>query len=201
MEGAGLGALGYNGREKYVRVDVVHGPPRVRGKSSGGVLRHLTPIEVVPHVDFEVRGPASKPGRLAHLTLGSVVAEGLPRSGPYDSYSSSGRPSGSAKKVNRLPVCSSTRTGSTTDDPVSPEIRDRLVDVGDLERQVPQPARLGIARPRRRVGEAEQLDLRPVRQPQVELVRVPSPGDGPRGRPPGRGPRRRTASTARSPSR
>jgi hypothetical protein len=44
-------------------------------------------------------------------------------------------------------------------------MRDRGVQVGHHERKVLQSARLRVARPLRRVREAEQLDLRPVRQP------------------------------------
>jgi hypothetical protein len=49
--------------------------------------------------------------RTVALDMPTARADGIGSDG-HRSYSSSGRPSGSAKKVNRFPVCSSTRTGS-----------------------------------------------------------------------------------------
>src|SRR6516225_11186910 len=45
-------------------------------------------------------------------------------------------------------------------------------DVGDLEREVAQAARLGIRGPRRAVLEREELDLAAVRQREIELPRA-----------------------------
>lgn len=51
------------------------------------------------------------------------------------------------------------------------QVPNRCIQIAHGERQVPQPARLGVAGPRRRVREAEQLDLRAVGQLEVEFVR------------------------------
>ena len=57
-------------------------------------------------------------------------------------------------------------------DPLTLEMRHGLVDVDDLEGQVSQPARLGIAQTAGRVREGEELDLRAVGNPQVQFVGI-----------------------------
>ena len=53
------------------------------------------------------------------------------------------------------------------------QVGDRRVEFADGEREVPQPLGLGPRRAGRRTGEREQLDPGAVREPEVELARVP----------------------------
>lgn len=83
---------------------------------------------------------------------------------PAASYSSSGRPSGSAKATKRRPVNSSTRTGYGHTQCFQLLLAGR--HIVHLKRQVAQALGLGPRRARRRTGRREQLNLRAIGQGQ-----------------------------------